>query len=275
MSLDKVLQLAGQAGAQPAPDGDPAGELVAAALSVLAELQVRLAAGDDSDGGSGHDGHSTYKRLIAKGMNASMAAKMCAKADDKVATTQLCKGAIIALSALDATAGDWVELTAFDPLVVPLSDGDAKKAPYGDVEYADPGYQDDGKKRYPLDAKHIHAAIAYFSKAKNRAQYSATQVKSMWGKIKSAARKHGVDMSDDTATATAIVDNIVELASKGKAVVIGDGGVAMNHAPFTGIHAHTHHQTAAHAHPHQHFGDNDHSGGSQHRAGSAPSNTGW
>src|SRR5260370_3386209 len=33
---------------------------------------------------------------------------------------------------------------------------DAKKAPYGNVDYADPGYQKDKKKRYPVDtAEHI------------------------------------------------------------------------------------------------------------------------
>ena len=35
--------------------------------------------------------------------------------------------------------------------------GDSKK-PYGDVEYADPGYRD-GQKRYPVDSEtHVRAA---------------------------------------------------------------------------------------------------------------------
>lgn len=64
--------------------------------------------------------------------------------------------------------------------------GDGKK-PYGDVEYADPGYQDDKKKRYPLDTeKHIRAAWNYIHKPKNAAKYTAEQVKSIKAKIVAA-----------------------------------------------------------------------------------------
>jgi len=61
---------------------------------------------------------------------------------------------------------------------------------YGDVTYADPV-----NKKYPLDADHIHAAIAYFSKPKNQAKYSPEERKLMWGRIRRAAKKHGVDLS--------------------------------------------------------------------------------
>lgn len=65
-------------------------------------------------------------------------------------------------------------------------DKDDKK-PYGDVDYADPGYQADKKKRYPVDtAAHIRAAWNYISKDKNAAKYSAEQVKSIKAKIVSA-----------------------------------------------------------------------------------------
>jgi len=60
---------------------------------------------------------------------------------------------------------------------------------YGDVTYADPV-----NKKYPLDAEHIHAAIAYFSKPKNQAKYSPEERKLMWGRIRRAAKKHGVEM---------------------------------------------------------------------------------
>lgn len=61
----------------------------------------------------------------------------------------------------------------------------AKKAegsdkPYGDVEYADPGYQEDKKKRYPVDTEeHIRAAWNYINKSKNAAKYgeNASKVK--------------------------------------------------------------------------------------------------
>lgn len=50
----------------------------------------------------------------------------------------------------------------------------------------------------------------------------------------------------------------------------GDGGVAMNHGPFTGTHTHSHWVSTTHAHPHQHAGDNRHDGGPLHRPGSKP-----
>jgi hypothetical protein len=59
---------------------------------------------------------------------------------------------------------------------------------------------------------------------------------------------------------------VVALAAK----AMDDGGVPMHHGPFDGTHAHSHRVTAAHAHPHQHFGDNNHEGGPQHRQGSKP-----
>jgi HK97 family phage prohead protease len=77
------------------------------------------------------------------------------------------------------------------------ADDDAKK-PYGDVPYADPGYQKDGKKRYPIDTKaHAKAAWSYISMPKNQKGYSAEQVGSIKGRIRSALKKFGVDVSDD------------------------------------------------------------------------------
>ena len=47
----------------------------------------------------------------------------------------------------------------------------ANKEPYGSVEYADPGYQSDGVKRYPLDTeKHVRAALSYFGQPDTIAQ---------------------------------------------------------------------------------------------------------
>lgn len=65
--------------------------------------------------------------------------------------------------------------------------------PYGNVTYADPGYQSDKKKRYPIDTKkHAKAAWAYISKAKNAAAYTASQLASIKSKIKAALSKFGV-----------------------------------------------------------------------------------
>lgn len=50
------------------------------------------------------------------------------------------------------------------------------KEPYGPVSYADPGYQADKKKRYPIDTEeHIRAALSYFKQDKNSSQYTYSQ----------------------------------------------------------------------------------------------------
>ena len=49
--------------------------------------------------------------------------------------------------------------------------------PHGGVDYADPGYQADGKKRYPLDTEHnIRAAWAFIHQPGNARQYKAGQL---------------------------------------------------------------------------------------------------
>jgi HK97 family phage major capsid protein/HK97 family phage prohead protease len=72
--------------------------------------------------------------------------------------------------------------------------------PYGDVNYADPGYQKDKKKRYPLDsAEHAKAAWSYINQADNAAEYSADQLAEIKGKIKAALKKFGVDVEAKAA----------------------------------------------------------------------------
>jgi len=74
---------------------------------------------------------------------------------------------------------------------------DSKK-PYGDVTYADPGYQSDGVKRYPLDNEtHIRAAWSYINMPKNAAKYSSSQVSAIKGKIRAAMKRIGADISDE------------------------------------------------------------------------------
>src|SRR6266576_129359 len=77
---------------------------------------------------------------------------------------------------------------------------DSKK-PYGDVTYADPGYQKDGKKRYPIDTEaHVRAAWSYINKADNASAYSSEQVASIKGRIRSAAKKFGIQISDNSSS---------------------------------------------------------------------------
>lgn len=62
--------------------------------------------------------------------------------------------------------------------------------PYGDVEYADPGFQADKKKRYPIDTEeHIRAAWDYIAKAHNQSAYSAEQVAHIKSRIAAAWKK--------------------------------------------------------------------------------------
>jgi phage head maturation protease len=101
---------------------------------------------------------------------------------------------LMAKRSADAALDDLVELLkkkAVDPeiLIDAALEKDAAK-PYGDVEYADPGYQEDKKKRYPIDTEaHIRAAGNYINKEKNQAQYSSAQVASIKRKIVAAWKK--------------------------------------------------------------------------------------
>lgn len=74
---------------------------------------------------------------------------------------------------------------------------DAKK-PYGDIAYADPGYQKDGKARYPIDSKeHVKAAWSYVNKKSNQEPYTADQLSKIKSKIEAAAKKFGITISSD------------------------------------------------------------------------------
>ena len=73
----------------------------------------------------------------------------------------------------------------------------ADKEPYGDVTYADPGYQEDGKKRYPLDTEeHIRAAWTYINQSENAGAYSPAQLKTIKAKISKAMKKLGAQVED-------------------------------------------------------------------------------
>jgi hypothetical protein len=72
----------------------------------------------------------------------------------------------------------------------------ATKSPYGDVKYADPGYQQDKKKRYPIDTEaHVRAAISYIAQSGNASQYSSANLAKVKAAIRRAAKKFGIEMS--------------------------------------------------------------------------------
>lgn len=88
------------------------------------------------------------------------------------------------------------------------------KAPYGDVEYGDPGYLDadgnqasksgkPGVKRYPLSADKVMSAWSYINQQDNAGQYTPGQLSEIKGKIKSAMAKNGHEVSDDTSSGSA------------------------------------------------------------------------
>jgi HK97 family phage prohead protease len=67
------------------------------------------------------------------------------------------------------------------------------KKPYGNVPYADPA---NGK--YPIDtAAHVKAAWSYINMPKNQKGYSSSQLASIKAKIKAAAKKFGIEISED------------------------------------------------------------------------------
>lgn len=63
---------------------------------------------------------------------------------------------------------------------------------YGDVTFADPT-----NKKYPVDTpEHVRAAWSYIHHKNNAAKYDADEVETIKGRIRRAARQHGVELSD-------------------------------------------------------------------------------
>ncbi|MFD9632832.1 DUF6582 domain-containing protein [Streptomyces violascens] len=78
------------------------------------------------------------------------------------------------------------------------ADASAKdKAPYGDdANYADPGYQKDKKKRYPLNTKQrAKSAWSYINQADNARLYTSAQLKRIKQRIVKALKGYGVQVS--------------------------------------------------------------------------------
>lgn len=64
------------------------------------------------------------------------------------------------------------------------------REPYGDVKYADPGYQSDKKERYPIDTpEHIRAAWNYVHKHRDEDKYSPEHLKEIERRIVAAWKK--------------------------------------------------------------------------------------
>lgn len=93
----------------------------------------------------------------------------------------------------------------------------AANEPYGpasEAHYADPGYQGDNKKRYPLSSpKKCRSAWAYINMPKNAAKYSAQDLAKIKARIKAAGKKYGIEFADEVKAAAELRD--VELARPG------------------------------------------------------------
>jgi hypothetical protein len=131
--------------------------------------------------------------------------------------------------------GEWpaekgVESTG-DTITAATDGGDEKK-PYGDVRYADPGYQSDGVKRYPLDTdKHIRAAWSYINQEKNAVKYTPEQLKRVKARIVKAMEATGADVS-------AVTDELVAGTGKKRPdedeeITVGDNGLVKAALPRT------------------------------------------
>ena len=64
---------------------------------------------------------------------------------------------------------------------------------YGDVEFADPT-----NNKYPIDTpERVRAAWSYINHKDNAAKYDKDEVETIKNRIKKAAKKHGVEISDE------------------------------------------------------------------------------
>ena len=115
---------------------------------------------------------------------------------------------LVATEAADVIR-DAVE-TAVEDAVSKIFEKDASK-PYGDVTYADPGYQKDKQKRYPIEtAAHVRAAWSYINQEKNGNLYTSAQLARIKSRIKSAAKKFGINIVGEHATMVADLQEILE-----------------------------------------------------------------
>ena len=75
---------------------------------------------------------------------------------------------------------------------------DAPKSPPKGYPESKDDYADPTNYKYPLDTeKHVRAAMGYLSQADNAAKYGPEERKFMWRRIITAAKKYGIELSDE------------------------------------------------------------------------------
>jgi hypothetical protein len=116
---------------------------------------------------------------------------------------------------------DEVDEDALEQVEQAKKEGDY--GPASEAGYADPGYQPDGKPRYPLkksgkyDYERVKAAWGYINKAANARKYTAGQLARIKAKIKAAAKAVGMEIGQGEGSG----ERRVESGEAG-----GEGGMA-------------------------------------------------
>jgi hypothetical protein len=88
---------------------------------------------------------------------------------------------------------------------------EADTTPYGEVRYADPGYQKDGVKRYPIDTKaHARAAWSYINQESSAHKYTAAQLARVKSRIKSAAKQFGINIISEQEMLASELQEVLE-----------------------------------------------------------------
>jgi hypothetical protein len=65
-------------------------------------------------------------------------------------------------------------------------------------EYGDVTFADETNKKYPIDTpEHVRAAWSYINHKDNAAKYDKDEVETIMGRIKRAAKEHGVEIEAD------------------------------------------------------------------------------
>jgi hypothetical protein len=88
------------------------------------------------------------------------------------------------------------------------------KDKYGDVKFADPT-----NKKYPIDTvAHVRSAWSYINKESNASKYDSGEVTAIKGRIKTAAKKFGVEIADAETKSSdkSLLDAIKELLGFGE-----------------------------------------------------------
>jgi hypothetical protein len=96
----------------------------------------------------------------------------------------------ITSSAINLTAAAGTAISTLKGTLEEVQTSAVSESPYGDVAYADPGYQADGEKRYPVDTEgHIRAAWNFINRPSNARRYTASQLDKIKSRIIAAWRE--------------------------------------------------------------------------------------